>query len=177
MTQKRDNSTCGEFLSLLSVNHQGIYNYILMLVASHNDADDIMQETSVVLFEKFDSFEKGTDFLAWAKVIGKYKVLEFLSRKKKEKAVLSPEIVDLIDKQSQGCLSRQDEWTEALGKCVALLKLGDRQLLNMRYHENISVLQIARRTGSSFQKIYRSLARINGLLVRCIRKKVEWSDV
>jgi RNA polymerase sigma-70 factor (ECF subfamily) len=69
------------------MNYQRIYNFILMLVASHNNADDIMQETTLAMFEKFNSFEKGSDFLAWAKTIAKYKTLEFLKTQKKDKVV------------------------------------------------------------------------------------------
>ena len=55
-----------------------------MLIANHNDADDIMQETTIVMYEKFDSFEKGSDFLSWANTIAKYKTLEFLKKRKRK---------------------------------------------------------------------------------------------
>ncbi len=53
------------FMRLLLANQQRIYGLILALVPNWNDADDIMQETSAVMWAKFDDYEAGTDFAAW----------------------------------------------------------------------------------------------------------------
>ncbi len=172
MKHKNDNMDYQQFMSLLSLNYQRIYSFILMLVANHNNADDIMQETSVLMYEKFNSFKKGSDFLAWAKTIAKYKTLEFLKKQQRDKVVFNQEIVDLIEQDSHDCLRRHDEWLEALRKCISRLSRPDRQLLHIRYHENTSVIAIAKRFGCSFQKIYRDMVRINNLLFRCIKRKI-----
>ena len=177
MEKQNENMDYRSYMSLLSLNYQRIYNFILMLVANHNDADDIMQEASVVMYEKFHSFEPGTDFLAWAKAIAKYQTLAFIKKKKREKIVFNQEIVELIDQESCEILNKEDQWLDALRKCVSLLPNMDRQLLTIRYHENASVKQIAGRLGCSLQKIYRNISRINGLLLRCIYRKVEKGEV
>lgn len=161
-----------EYMSLLSLNYQRIYNYILMLVANHNNADDIMQETSILMYEKFNMFEKGSDFLAWANTIAKYKTLEFLKKQKKDKLVFNQEIVDLIERDSQDRFKKHEEWLDALRKCVSLLSRLDRQLLHIRYYENVSTPVIANRLGCSFQKVYRNMSRINSSLIRCVRHKI-----
>lgn len=163
---------CRQYVSLLSSHYQQIYNYVLMLVASHNNADDIMQETSILMYEKFEMYEEGTDFLAWAKTIAKYKTLEFLKKQKKDKIVFSQDIVDLIEQDSHQQLQRHDELLEALRNCVSRLPCLDRRLLHVRYYENISVPALAVRLGCSFQKVYRDIGRINHLLIRCIRHKI-----
>ena len=147
-----------------------------MLIANHNDADDIMQETTIVMYEKFDSFEKGSDFLSWANTIAKYKTIEFLKKRKRNKVFINQEIIDLIEQESQEHLQKQDERLDALRKCVSLLPRIDRKLLHIRYHENANVKDIANRFGCSFQKIYRNISRINGLLMRCIQSKMESSS-
>ena len=177
MNQKNDNMDYREYMSLLSMNYQRIYSYILILVANHNNADDIMQETSILMYEKFDSFEKGSDFLAWAKTIAKYKTLEFLRKQNRDKVVFNQEIVDLIDRDSQNHMKKHYEWLNALRKCVSLLPRLDRQLLHIRYHENTGVTVIAKRFGCSFQKIYRDIARINNSLILCIRRKIELDEL
>jgi len=47
-------------LSLLG--QKGIYAFILFLLISPSDADDILQETLTVMWKKFDEFESGTSF-------------------------------------------------------------------------------------------------------------------
>jgi RNA polymerase sigma-70 factor (ECF subfamily) len=172
LKQDNNNIDYRSYVSLLSMNYQRIYNFILMLVANHNNAEDIMQETTILMFEKFNSFEKGSDFLAWAKTIAKYKTLEFLKKQKKDKVVFDQEIVELIDQDSQRHQKKQEEWLEALRTCVSLLPKSDRQLLHIRYYENERIPAIAGRVGCSFQRIYRNMARINDVLVRCVQHKI-----
>jgi len=164
------------YMSLLSLNYQRIYSYILMLVANHNNADDIMQETTIVMFEKFDSFEKGSDFFAWAITIAKYKTFEFLKKQKREKVIFNQEIINLLGEESKERFDKQKEWLDALKKCVSLLPKTDHQLVNLRYHENISITAIAARFGCSFQKIYREMARINNTLIYCVRRTLRLEE-
>lgn len=176
MEQKKENMDYRSYMPLLSLNYQRIYSYILLLVANHNIADDIMQETSIVMYEKFNSFEEGTDFLAWAKTIAKYKTLAFLKKNKRDKVISNQKIVELIDHESSRDQRKHDDWLDALRKCLSLLPKRDRQLLHIRYHEDVSVKNIARRLGCSFQKVYRNMDRINGLLSQCVRKKIKAGD-
>jgi RNA polymerase sigma-70 factor, ECF subfamily len=158
------------YVALLSSNHQRIYNYILLLVPNHNDADDIMQETSIVMFEKFDDFQTGTDFFPWAAAVAKYQVLNFLKKKKRDNLVFDQEIVEMLSGEGKERVEKFDEWIEALRKCVSKLHPTDRQLLKFLYYEKTNVKAIADRFGSSFQAVYRSLSRVNGLLLRCVRR-------
>ena len=54
-------------LMILMTRHQRqIFSYIYTLVPNRPDAEDLLQETSLVICEKFREFEVGTDFVAWA---------------------------------------------------------------------------------------------------------------
>ena len=50
------------FLQLFLAHERRIYSYILALVPVWADADDLLQQTSVVLWQKLDQFEPGTNF-------------------------------------------------------------------------------------------------------------------
>jgi RNA polymerase sigma-70 factor (ECF subfamily) len=139
--------------------------------------NDIMQETTIVMYEKFDNFQRGTDFFAWAKTIAKYKTLEFLQKQKREKVIFSKDIIDLIDEDSRQCFDRHKDWLDALQKCVSRLPQLDRDLLHLRYHANSSIAIIANRFGCSLQKIYRNIARINNTLVHCVRHTIRLEEI
>ena len=176
MKQENKNMSYRSYMSLLSLNYQRLYSYVLLLTANHTIADDIMQETSILMYEKFTSFEEGTDFLAWAKTIARYKTFDYLKKKKREKIVFNQDLIDLIDQESSRRQIKHDDWLDALRKCVSLLPKIDRRLVNIRYNENVSVKDIASRIGCSFQKVYRNMARINGSLLKCVRQKIETGD-
>ena len=172
-----DNIDYRNYMSLLSKNYQRIYNFILLLVSNHNNADDIMQETSILMFEKFNCFEQGTDFLAWAKTIARYKTLEYLRKQKSDKMVFNPDILELIEQDYEKHFSQRDDMVDKLRKCVSVLPHVDRQLLGLRYYEDISAVDIAKRFGCSFQKIYRDISRINSTLLHCIKHKIRMEEL
>jgi RNA polymerase sigma-70 factor (ECF subfamily) len=72
------------FLRLLLKNHYKIYAYILAFTHNTNDADDVMQDVSTILWKKFNKFKAGTNFTAWAVKVARYKVLQFYQNKEKE---------------------------------------------------------------------------------------------
>jgi RNA polymerase sigma-70 factor (ECF subfamily) len=51
-----------EFVQLFAQSSRRIYAYIRTLVPNQADAEDVFQETSKVLWEKFADYEIGTDF-------------------------------------------------------------------------------------------------------------------
>ena len=66
-----------QLMTLMTQNQRRIYSYIYTLVPSRSDADDLLQEASLVICEKFDEFQPGTDFVAWACQISYWRVRYF----------------------------------------------------------------------------------------------------
>ncbi len=55
-----------EFVRLLMANERRLLAYILTLLPHVADAQDVLQETSIVLWRKFGEYRPGSDFTAWA---------------------------------------------------------------------------------------------------------------
>jgi RNA polymerase sigma-70 factor, ECF subfamily len=55
-----------DFLKLVLQHQHEIYAYILMLVPHIHDADDLFQDGMTIMWKKFDQFQPGTKFAAWA---------------------------------------------------------------------------------------------------------------
>ena len=66
MSEQEIKDMGGRFTALLLQNQKRIYGLILSLVPNGPDADDIMQEACSVMWKKFETFEEGTNFAAWA---------------------------------------------------------------------------------------------------------------
>ncbi len=54
------------FVSQFTVAHRRIYAFILTLLPNRSEADEVMQETSLVLWRQFDQFDPQRDFVRWA---------------------------------------------------------------------------------------------------------------
>jgi RNA polymerase sigma-70 factor, ECF subfamily len=77
------------YLGLLLAHQRRIFAYVLALVPHWSDAEDVVQETSAVLWRKFDEFTPGTDFNAWALSIARYQVMNFRKKQRRGPARLS----------------------------------------------------------------------------------------
>ncbi|QDU14750.1 RNA polymerase sigma factor [Gimesia maris] len=71
------------FMRYYSAAYPHVYRYIYSLVPRKADADEVMQETSVVLWQKFEEFQPDRDFTRWACGIARLVVLESLRKQRR----------------------------------------------------------------------------------------------
>lgn len=162
-----------EFVRLWTGNGQRVYAYILALLPNRADADEIFQETGMTLWEKFDEFEVGTNFRAWACRIAMNKVRNFRQLRRLGTVLLSNESLDRV---GQTIMARSDELDSQhtlLADCYAQLSPRDRELIDLRYQPGVTIKDLARRLGRGIDAIYKSLARIHQLLFNCIRSAID----
>lgn len=170
---KSQESNTQVFVGLLSANYYRISAFIQSQVMNNSDVDDIMQDTLLVMWEQFHTFTPGTDFAKWAVTIAKFRILEFRRRKKRGQSLLSQETLDLIERDCLDMMGRAGDRMQALKQCISKLPSADRQLLKMRYSEEISVKGISKRVGNSIHIVYRNLVRIRTLLLGCIHRTLQ----
>ena len=160
-------------LMLLMTQHQRrIFSYIYTLVPSRADADDILQETSLVICEKFSQFKPGTDFAAWACQIAYWEVRRARQKYARSKVVFDQEVVDAVAQTAAAMIDEVSERHEALGRCLKKLHPRDRELVLTRYEPGCGVEQAAQRTGRSLEAAYKALGRIRKMLLDCVSNQL-----
>ena len=160
-----------EFVKLLTANRNRVYAYIVSLVVNHEEAEDIMQETCVLLWQKFNEFQPGTDFLAWSLKVAYYRTLDFRKKKKKNSRVLlSDAVFQQIQQEADGRIEDVEEYVKGLQECVKKLPPHDQELIRMRYHQELTVKAISQRIGKTVQAVYYNVSRVQGILMACIRR-------
>lgn len=158
-----------EFVRLLSRSSSRLFGFVLSLCVNRSDAEDVFQNTSVVLWEKFDTYERGTNFLAWACRIAYFEAL-YDRRKTSRVKTLSDAAWQALATDALTTVDDKHENEEALAECLARLKPADRQLLQQRYFSQQSVAEIAAASSKSVHAIYRALSRIHDALMQCMRR-------
>ena len=149
-----------------------IFSYIYALVPDRYDAEDLLQETSLVICEKFDDFKEGTDFVAWACQIAYWRVRYSRQKFARSKVVFDQEIVDAVAQTASTMVEELDERHVALGNCLQKLHPRDRDLLLVRYESGSGVEEAAKRSGRTLQTAYKALARLRKLLLDCVSTKL-----
>jgi len=163
----------GKQLMLLMVRHQRqILSYIYTLVPNRHDAEDLLQETSLVICEKFAQFKPGTNFLAWACQIAYWQVRAARQRFARQKLVFGDEILEAVAKTSLEMADELNSRHVALESCLKKLPGRDRDLLQGRYEAGGSVELAALRSGRALDAAYKALARIRKLLLECVNRQL-----
>lgn len=163
------------FVSLILSSQKDIYVYILSLVMSPSDADDILQDTLSLMWRKFDEFEPGTNFLAWGKQIAYYRVMNYFRDNKSSKLCYDPEVIKIIESKTnqEGHLSGHKD---ALKECLKKLSEKYLTILKMRYIQDMSFKQMAVKYGISKQSLHRTVSRIHAILLKCIKHSLGSGD-
>lgn len=159
-----------EFVPLLLEHVQRIHWWIRTAVPRPDQAEEVFQEASLALWEKFSEFQPGTNFTGWAFQIVRFKILEFRKRQARDQRVFSGEFVeDVLNETLQvaGSLETRYRW---LADCYAQLAASDRELVNHRYMPGVTSKQLAKKMGRTESFISRALGRIHRLLFECISR-------
>lgn len=161
------------FARLLSQNERRVYAYILSLVPSWHDADEIAQETNVRLWSEFERFELGTNFTAWAMRVAHFQILTWRKQASRSKLVYSPEIVNLVADAHADFSSTYDARHQALGDCVEGLSNRNRDLIAQYYADGAKVKEIAQGLKRTTESVYKALQRVRLALHKCIQQHIE----
>jgi RNA polymerase sigma-70 factor (ECF subfamily) len=160
-----------EFAEFLRQNQSRLYGYIHCLVRDLNDADDLFQQTAVILWKKFDEFDRRGSFFAWACGIARLEVANFLRSRGRQRLYFSDDLnLMLVEAQAEVTNEELDDRREALARCVEKLRERDRALLDECYREARGVNEAADRRGRSPQSVYNSLRRIRRALFECVAR-------
>src|SRR4051812_36861079 len=118
VTMKNDSQSETEnrkrLMALMTRHQRQIFSYIYALVPNRYDAEDLLQETSVVICEKFNEFEEGTDFVAWACQIAYWRIRYSRQKYARSKVVFDQQIVDAIAQTASEMAEELDERHVAL---------------------------------------------------------------
>jgi RNA polymerase sigma-70 factor, ECF subfamily len=158
-----------QFMALYSSHQRRLYLYTMTLLPASVDAEDVLQEANLVLWRKFDQYELGTNFFAWACQIIRYEVLKHRERRARTATLLDPDVFERLAEVAIKQVEHLDEsHRRALVDCMDRLNAGDRDLMRKRYSEAQEVQAIAAALNRSPNAVSKSLGRIRRLLLACI---------
>lgn len=160
-----------EFVNLFTKTQRKLYLYILSQVGSPDVAEEILQNTNLVIWSKYHQFEIGTNFQAWSCQIATYEVLKYRQQLSRSKIQFSDEFVSQVASASEEALYFSDEERAALQNCLEKLRKKDRELIQQRYKPGSKAKDLADQIGRPANSVYQSLGRIRRTLLECVRRQ------
>ena len=160
-----------EFAALLRDNQSRLYGYIHALVRDLDDADDLFQQTTIILWNKFGDYDRSRSFLTWACGVARFEVSNFLRTRGRQKLYFTDDLnLLLIEAYDRVPKDEMEDRRDALGQCVGKLRDRDRELLRECYGDPTGIGTAAGKRGRSSQSVYNSLRRIRRALYECIER-------
>lgn len=148
-----------------------LFSYITMLIGDVNEANNILQETNIVIWRKADKFTDGTSFSMWARKIAYFCTLSYIRDKKRDKHIFDEEIVHQL--AARPITADEDERRVALRHCLSTLTERSLELLRQRYWPGQSISVMASQRGRTEGAIKMALMRLRQSLAQCIQQKME----
>jgi RNA polymerase sigma-70 factor, ECF subfamily len=144
----------------------------MALTKDPNQAEDLFQETCLVIIEKSGEYEPGTDFLAWALKIAKFKFLASVDPQRQRHVLVEAAVLENALATPDPTPGTDADRREALALCMEQLASAARQVLELRYGQGLPVTQIAGRMNLTSNALYVMLSRVRQALQDCVTHRL-----
>lgn len=160
------------FVKLFAANERHLRAFVRSTGLGWNEVDEVIQNVSLVMWRKWSEFDPGSDFLAWGRVIARFEVLKVRRSFARDRHVFSEDLMErLADKAEE--VRSSDRHREALDRCLEQLPKKSRDFINVAYHSDRSIKDIATALGKTPTAFYKTLDRIRKKLQICIEGRLE----
>jgi RNA polymerase sigma-70 factor (ECF subfamily) len=153
---------------LIALHRRALLAYIFAIVRDHHRAEDVFQETLLVLARQWDTYETVHSFHSLARAIARRQALAALRKDQRAPMLLSEAALDALD-AAVGAEVEPEPPVEALDHCLEKAPGFWQNVIRLRYWERLSVIAIAEALGRSPNTISVTLNRMRLRLADCIR--------
>ncbi len=159
-----------EFLKLLTSQEMRLRSLALSLVPQWADAEEVLQQALLVMWQKFDTYNAGASFFAWASAIVVFTAKDLRKRQRNSIVKFSDEFFDAVAQETAKSVEELGEREMVLSECLKKLTPKQRQLLNYRYEQRSTGEQIAAAMQTTVDAVYQALARVRKVLFDCVTR-------
>lgn len=158
------------FMGLFLRHQDDIRAFVGSVVRDWNAVDDIMQETAVVLWQKFGDYDPTRSFGAWARGIAGFEIRKHRDRLGRVPALLSPEAIAAIDAVWDETSTPSSPRLAALSRCLERVDPAARTMLALRYRDGLEIEAVAGRVGRGIEAVGKAMQRLRSALGDCVER-------
>jgi RNA polymerase sigma-70 factor (ECF subfamily) len=159
-----------DFLRVFLANEREIIRYVAALVPAIADAEEIVQQTAVVMWEKFEEYDAERPFAPWACRFALNVTRQWIARRQRWKALLDGGLAEELVLRREQLRPEFDSRLARLEQCTQKLPKEQRSLIDGYYFRRVDVEALARQAQRTVEAVYKSLQRIRRSLRDCIER-------
>jgi len=162
------------FLKLFLMHENALRAYARSLLPSWDCVDEVLQEASLVMWEKLDQLNEEDGFLPWGKVIVRFKSLNYIQKVHTQKKVFSTSTLELISEMAMKTTKDDlDDHKVALSQCLSKFKPIDKDLIFAPYLRDGQLQSMAEKENKTINALYKKLGRLRKILETCITSELQ----
>lgn len=161
------------FLSLFLRSEREVFRYVAALIPNVTDAEDIVQQTAMALWEKFDAYDPAQPFTPWACRFALNKARQWIERRERWQALLAQGLAEELAQRRQELQPEIERRLKHLEACLGKLPSAQRALVEAYYYERTDVASLAEQSGKTVAAIYKMLQRTRHVLQHCIESRAK----
>ena len=147
---KNPETQASAFTKLLADYKERLYWHIRKIVIEHDDADDVLQNTFVKVFQNINGFKGNSSIYTWMYKIATNEALNLIKEKSKHYGVSNEEWIETkVSRLESDSYFDGDELSIRLQIAVAKLPEKQRLVFNMKYFDEMKYDNISEILGTS----------------------------
>jgi len=156
------------FLSLFLRSEREVFRYVAALVPNVADAEDIVQQTALALWEKFDAYDSSQPFTPWACRFALNKTKQWVERRQRWQALLEAGLAEELAQRREELRPEIETRLKHLEGCVNKLPEEHRSIVEGYYYRRDGIEKLAEKSGRTVAATYKTLQRVRQSLQSCI---------
>ncbi|MCF6128903.1 RNA polymerase sigma factor [Flavobacterium sp. AS60] len=138
------------FQKLLRDYQRPLYNHIRNIVLNHDDADDVLQNTFVKVFQHLKNFKGESKLFSWMYRIATNEAITFINQKAKRNGMTSEALqTKIVDNLKADIYFDGNEMQIKLQKAIAQLPEKQQLVFKMKYYEELKYEELSEILGTS----------------------------
>jgi RNA polymerase sigma-70 factor, ECF subfamily len=174
--QENDSLPYEQFMQLFARVRENLFAYIFTMLPHWSDAEDVFQQTSLVLWRKFGEFEPGSNFLAWACRVAFFEVRNFRRVAGRDRLRFNDALLDQLAQERLVDPEIASRKRDFLIDCISKLSDDQRTLLVRTYSDEMNIRQLADELNRSPQTLYNRLNLIRRSLFDCVETAMQLQE-
>ncbi|RMG40522.1 MAG: RNA polymerase factor sigma-70 [Planctomycetota bacterium] len=188
------------FMALLAHSDAALRRFVCALMPDREGVDDVLQETFLECWKRFADFratagsertgdrtgnvpatsagrDEQSQFLRWACVIARYKVLSHQRDTARRRRVFRDAVIERLAEEALETLPRYEAERTAVERCLSSLPESQRRLLLAVHTPGDSIARIAAESGQNARRLYSRVNALRRQLLDCVKRRLEESSV
>ena len=170
LTRRLDDKDAAQqrFLSLFLRSEREIFRYVAVLVPNVADAEDIVQQTALALWEKFDAYDPNQPFTPWACRFALNKARQWIERRQRWQALLEGGLLEELAQRREELRPELESQLKHLEGCLNKLPAEQRSMVEGYYYRRDGIEKLAEQSARTVAAVYKTLQRIRQALQACV---------